>query len=108
MTGNAIQHVGVGYNYASGQLVVGTRAATGTPSTISVTGKIQDSADGSTGWNDVPGASITPVAVENGTAKANFIARGCQAYVRAVVTPAFTGGSSPADSGSGNSDPRWK
>lgn len=73
-----------------------TGAATGTPSTISVAGKVQDSADGSTGWNDVTGAAITPVVIENGTAKVNVILRGCQAYIRAVVTPSFTGGSSPA------------
>jgi hypothetical protein len=96
VTGAAVRRVGEVFNYASGQLVVGTGAATGTPTTISVAGKVQDSADGSTNWNDVAGASITPVIVENGTGKINFIARGCQAYIRAVVTPAFTGCSSPA------------
>lgn len=33
VTGSAIQRVGEGYNYGSCQLVVGTGAATGTPST---------------------------------------------------------------------------
>ena len=96
VTGNAVQRVGQGFRYDSGQLVVGTGAATGSPTGISVAGKLQDSADGSTNWNDVTGAAITPVIAENGTAKVNVILRGCQAYIRAVVTPTFTGGSSPA------------
>jgi hypothetical protein len=96
VTGAAVRRVGEGHNYASGQLVVATGSTTGTPDSFSVAGKLQDSANGSTGWNDVPGTTITPVIVENGQAKVNFIARGCQAYVRAVVTPTFTGGSSPA------------
>jgi hypothetical protein len=96
VTGSAVQRVGQGYNYASGQLVVGTGAATGSPTGISVAGKLQDSADGSTNWNDVPGAAINAIVAENGTAKANVILRGAQSYVRAVVTPTLTGGSSPA------------
>jgi hypothetical protein len=96
VTGAAIQRVGEGYNYASGQLVVATGAATGTPSTISVAGKLQDSADGLTNWNDVPGAAIAALLAASSQTYVNFIAQGCQAYIRAVVTPSFTGGSSPA------------
>jgi hypothetical protein len=96
VTGAAIQRVGQGFNYASGQLVVGTGAATGSPTGISVAGKVQDSADGSTNWNDVSGTAISPVIVENGQAKVNVILRGCQAFIRCVITPTFTGGSSPA------------
>ncbi len=96
VTGNAVQRVGASFRYDSGQLVVATGAATGSPTGISVAGKIQDSADGSTGWADVPGTAITAIVAQNSQTSINFIARGCQAYVRAVVTPAFTGGTSPA------------
>jgi hypothetical protein len=95
VTGAAIQRVGASFRYDSGQLVVGTGAATGSPTGISVAGKLQDSANGSTNWNDVSGTAISPVIVENGEAKVNVILRGCQAYIRAVVTPSFTGGTSP-------------
>jgi hypothetical protein len=96
VTGNAVQRVGPGYNYSSCQLVVGTGASTGSPSAISVAGKLQDSADGSTNWNDVPGAAITPIVASNSQATGNFILEGCASYVRVVVTPTLTGGSSPA------------
>jgi hypothetical protein len=96
VTGNAVQRVGEGYNYSSGQLVVGTGAATGSPTGISVAGKLQDSPDGSTGWADVSGTSITAIVAENSQAKVNFILRGAQAFIRCVVTPTLTGGSSPA------------
>jgi hypothetical protein len=94
--GNAVQRVGQGFNYASGQLVVATGAATGSPTGISVAGKIQDSPDGSTNWNDVPGAAITPIVAASSQATANIILEGCAAFVRVVITPTFTGGSSPA------------
>jgi hypothetical protein len=96
VTGNAVQTVGEGFRYDSGQFTVATGAATGSPTGISVAGKLQDSPDGSTNWNDVTGTAITPVVIENGTAKVNFIARGCDSYIRAVITPTLTGGSSPA------------
>ncbi len=96
VTGAAVQRIGEGFRYDSGQFTVATGAATGSPTGISVAGKLQDSPDGSTNWNDVPGAAITPVIVENGTAKANVILRGCNPYLRAVVTPTLTGGSTPA------------
>jgi hypothetical protein len=96
VTGNAVQREGPGYRYDSGQLVVATGAATGTPSTISVAGKLQDSADGSTGWADVPGTAIAAIVAQNSQTSINFIARGCQSYLRAIVTPTLTGGSSPA------------
>jgi hypothetical protein len=96
VTGNAVHTVGEGFRYDSGQFTVATGAATGSPTGISVAGKLQDSPDGSTNWNDVPGAAVTPVVAENGTAKVNVILRGCQAFIRGVVTPTLTGGSSPA------------
>jgi hypothetical protein len=96
VTGAAVQRQGPGYRYDSGQLVVATGTATGSPSTISVTGKLQDSADGSTGWADVLGTAITAIVAQNSQTSINFIARGCNPYLRVVITPTLTGGSSPA------------
>lgn len=75
-----------------------TGVATGTPSTQTVTVKIQDSADGSTGWADytpdVGSASFTITA--DGTFNdVNVNLRKAKRYIRAVIVVAFTGGSSP-------------
>jgi|SRR5579884_227265 hypothetical protein len=96
VNGSAVQLVGPGYDYQSCQFVVASGAATGSPTGISVAGKIQDSADGSTGWADVAGAAITAITQSNGQANINVNLRGTRGYIRAVVTPTFTGGASPA------------
>lgn len=80
---------------------VKTGAATGTPTTLAVDGKLQDSADGST-WADVAADAQNPVvAITQITAVdiSRFIEvnrRGLRRYLRMVFTVAFTGGSTPA------------
>ncbi len=96
VNGNAIDCLG----YNSVMLSFEEGAITGTPATAAVDCKVQDSADGSTGWNDVSGASITQQTSTTGNKSAQIRVEGVnlntKRYLRAVVTVAFTGGSSPA------------
>jgi hypothetical protein len=79
-------------------------AASGTPTTGTVTVKIQESADGSTSWSDALDNTSTVISfvLDCHAAAADNVARieglnlNRKRYLRAVVTPAFTGGSSPA------------
>lgn len=68
-------------------------AATGSPTSFTATGKLQESADGSTGWTDLSNQDTGVLSADNTAVKL----RGHRTtrYVRVVVTPAFTGGSSP-------------
>jgi hypothetical protein len=94
--GAAVQLVGQNYDYSSGVLLVGVGTPTGTPTSFSIAANIQDSADGSTGWADVTGTSITAITANGGQASVKIILRGTRGYIRAKVVPAFVGGSSPA------------
>lgn len=79
--------------YDSLKIIGSTGASTGTPSSFTVTFKLQDSADNST-FTDVSGQSFTITAVnDENTLNVNLI--GLNQYVRVVMTPAFSGGSSP-------------
>ncbi len=69
-------------------------AASGTPTTQSVIYKLQDSADGSTGWADF-GTALADLDGDNEIANGNFDLAGAKKFVRAVATVAFTGGTSP-------------
>ena len=93
--GTAVQLSGPGYDYQSGVLAVGVGSASGTPTSFSVAANIQDSADGSTGWADVSGTSITAITAANGVASVKFNLRGARGYIRAKGRPSFVGGSSP-------------
>ena len=70
-------------------------AATGTPTTQTVDAKLQDSADGSTGWADITGASVAQMTGDDEDQYKDIDLSGAKRYVRAVVTVAFTGGTSP-------------
>lgn len=70
-------------------------AATGTPTAQTVDAKLQDSADGSTGWADIAGAAITQITADNGEAEKDVVLSGAKRYIRAVITVGFTGGTSP-------------
>jgi len=80
---------------ASAVLHVACGAATGGPSSFTVNGKLQDSADGSTGWADI-GDAITALTSDDtdgespGSNMSNF-----KAHIRAVIVVAFVGGSTP-------------
>lgn len=54
--------------------------------TGSITGKIQDSADGSTGWADLADAAFTAVSSANNTQRVVFPATSTRGYIRYVGT----------------------
>jgi hypothetical protein len=76
-------------------------ASTGTPTTIAVDAKLQDSANGSA-WADVaadaanPSVAITQITAVNTSRFLEINRSGLRRYVRMVFTVAFTGGSTPA------------
>ena len=74
---------------------VGVGATSGSPTSFTVDAKVQDSADGSTGWADITGAAMTQIVSTNSVGKIALDLRGAKRYIRVVVTPGFTGGTSP-------------
>lgn len=54
--------------------------------TGSIDGKLQDSADGSTGWADITGATFTQVTTSASLQKINLKSDECKRYVRYVGT----------------------
>lgn len=54
--------------------------------TGTITGKIQDSADGSTGWADISGAAFTAVTAANDTQRLTINATSVRRYIRYVGT----------------------
>ena len=77
-------------------LLATTGAASGGPTTQTLDAKIQDSADGSTGWADVTGAATTQLTADNTETSIDFDLHATRRYIRVVQTIAFTGGASPA------------
>jgi hypothetical protein len=79
-------------------------AASGTPTTAVVTGKLQESADGSTNWTDALDNTSAVISVSlncqagaaDGVARIEGLGLNRKRYLRVVTTPAFTGGSTPA------------
>ena len=76
-------------------LHAGSGAATGSPTTQALDAKLQDSADGSTGWADLSGAAITQITAVNSEAHVNVNLRAAKQFIRVVTTVAFTGGTAP-------------
>lgn len=93
--GPAIQRVNPSESYLGAILHVRAGAAANTPSTQSVAAKLQTSANGTTGWTDIAGSSIAAITTDNGEAQVSVNLSSASSYIRAVVTPSFTGGSSP-------------
>jgi hypothetical protein len=81
----------LGYNSAAVVLEVG--AVSGTSPTLDV--KVQESADGSTGWTDVPDAVFTQVTAANNSQilRVEGLGTSRKRYLRAVAT---VGGTSPS------------
>lgn len=86
-----------GFNSAVLALEVG--AVTGTAPTLDV--KVQESVDGSTGWVDVTGATLTQVVASNNSQvlRVEGLGTSRKQYLRAVATiagttPSFTFGAS--------------
>lgn len=76
-------------------LAAQTGAASGSPSALTLAAKIQESADGATGWADITDAAIEPLTAENSVARVNVRLPAAKRYLRVVETVGFTGGSSP-------------
>lgn len=98
-TGSAIDRIG----FSSGKLVISRGAATGTPSSQTTDAKLQHSDTTTSGdFVDYTQPDGTAAAItQDTTATAKVITLdvnlvGAKRYVRAVVTPALSGGSSPA------------
>lgn len=78
--------------------------ASGTPDAATLAVKLQESADGSTGWTDaldnegtVIGFTLNSQAADaENEARIEGLGLNRQRYLRAVVTPTFSGGTTPA------------
>jgi len=95
-TSDAIDRMGFG----SAVVFVQTGAAGGTPTTQSVTVKVQDSDDGSTGWADYEPdtenvATASAVTAVNSSTRLSVNLGYAKRYIRLHETVAFTGGTSP-------------
>lgn len=83
-------------NYRDAMAVIRTGATAGTPVSFTVDGKVQDSADNSS-FADVTGLTFAQITAANTTKLLRLNLMGDQRrYLRIVVTPAFTGGTSPS------------
>jgi len=91
-TGIDREYQNEGFNAVLLALNVG--AVSGTPTSFTLTVKLQDSADNST-FADFGTLTVVGIAASTIYQLAIDI-RGARRYVRAVLTPAFTGGTSPA------------
>lgn len=88
--------------YQSCKLATQTGATSGTPTSFTVNAKVQDSADGSTGWADyVPprgvaaDAAITALAAASAVGTKDIDLSSAKRYVRVVEVTAFVGGTAP-------------
>ena len=82
--------------YYSGKLVVVTGAAEGSPSSYSVTAKLQHSDESGAGFEDIAGLEAASVAEDNGIGEADVQISELKQYLRVVVESEFDGGSSPS------------
>ena len=83
--------------FGDAMAIVTVGVTSGTPDSFTVAAKLQESADDSS-WADITGATITTVTAASKTAEINVeLAKkaASKRYIRAVVTPAFVGGTSP-------------
>jgi hypothetical protein len=82
-------------------------AASGAPAAATLTVKLQESLDGSTNWADakdntgtVIGFTLTTTSADaEGEARIEGLNLNRMRFLRAVITPAFTSGTSPASIG---------
>jgi len=80
---------------ASAVLHIACGNATGSPSTQTVNGRLQDSGDGSTDWQNIGTAVTEMTGDDESSSSPNRNLVDVRKFVRAVVVIAFTGGSSP-------------
>ncbi len=71
-------------------------AATGSPTGQTLDAKLQDSADGSTGWADlVPAIAITQIVADDTEEQVDADLSGHKKFIRVVQTVTLTAGTSP-------------
>jgi Flp pilus assembly protein TadG len=83
-----------GYNTA--MAIITNGAATGSPTSYTVDAKVQtcDTTNGT--WADVTGAAITQITADNKSAQIRVDnVTSLKKYLRVMVTPAMTGGTTP-------------
>jgi hypothetical protein len=69
-------------------------ATTGTPTSFTVSMKVQDSDDGTSGWADVTNGALAVITTINTSAELN-IGTLPKAFLRVVSVVAFVGGTAP-------------
>lgn len=90
--GDAIDRSG----FDSCTLVVFTGQDSGSPSSFSVAGKLQHSDTTTDGdFTDLTDGAITAITTEDTLAEVDVNLADAKQYIRAVVTPTYSGGSSP-------------
>jgi hypothetical protein len=70
-------------------------AVSGAPTAVTYDARLQESADGITGWTDIPGAAVEQITAADTEKHVNVNLAGVKPYIRVVGTVAFTGGTSP-------------
>lgn len=85
-----------GTSYNSAVLIVSNGAATGAPTSYTVDVVVQESSTGTDGWTTISGASITQITANSRFETVNVNLASAERYIRAQVTTAFSGGTSPA------------
>lgn len=84
----------LGYNSALVEVVTG--AATGTPDSYTIPCKVQECATSGGSYTDVTGATATLAADgKHAQIRVEGLGTSRQRYLKVVMTPAITGGSSP-------------
>ena len=72
-------------------------AVTGSPTGQTLDAKLQDSADGSTGWADlVPAIAIVQITADDSEAQVDADLSGVKKFIRVVQAVVLTGGTTPA------------
>lgn len=95
-TGTGVDRAGLsgdGPLYSSAAVVVTTGAATGTPTSFTITVSIEDSPD-NTNWTAYA-SSVVVASTVNSAAMGNVDLRGADRYVRVSAVTAFVGGTTP-------------
>jgi hypothetical protein len=92
-TGGAIDTKG----YNSCVFVIQNGVATGTPTSYTVDAKLQESDASGSGFADVTGYTITQITADSkiATLRVEGLGTSRKRYLKVLVTPAMTGGSSP-------------
>ena len=91
VTGVAIDRRG----YESGVFTVITGQASGSPTTQSVILKLQECATSGGSYADVSGATLAAITANSTGGELNVNLKTLKRYVKAILTVAFTGGSTP-------------